>query len=445
MRRVVVIGCGTAGASAAFAARMRDRDAEIIVIGDEEQPTYSRCALPFAISGEVTSLRKCIVFDEKRFKARGIKLLKPVRAVELDTDNCRVICEERGERKVFDYDAVVLATGGNALMAEVDGVELDGNFKLRSYDDAERIMSVAKSGMRAVVNGASFIALELAEALKKRGLEVRLVVRSRPLRSFVDAQISALVERHLEGNGVVILGGAEIERIEGRRTVEAVIIGGERVETDSVFHATGTEANATLAEEAGLNIGGGGGVLTDEFMRTSVDNVYACGDCAEVKHFVTGGRVMSALGTTATRHGIAAGENAVGGRRRAAPVLNATVIRLFGLEMGSVGLTEWRAKEVGLDVFSVQTKYPSLPHYFGGGEEVLVRLVVEATGRIVGGQVVCRTAAALRIDILSCAILNKMSVDELSDSDFCYSPPCSDVWSPEAVCAKAAARRIMRS
>lgn len=443
--RVVIVGCGTAGASAAFSARMKDRNAEVILIGDEKQPTYSRCALPFVIAGEVSPPKKCIVFDERRFKAQKIELMKPAKAIEVDTDECRVVCRTEAGRKEFGYDSLVLATGGYAAVPKIDGAELSGNYRLRTYEDALRIMDVTESGMRAVVNGASFIALELAEALKLRGLDVKLVVRSRPLRSFVDAQISRVVSEHLRNNGVTIVEGAEIERIEGGEHPEAVVVGGERIPCDVVFHSTGTRPNVSLAADADIGTGETGGVKIDEFSRTDIENVYACGDCTEVEHSVSGRKVLSGLGTIAMRHGIAAGENAAGGKRRVAPVLGATVMRLFGLEIGSVGLTETQAKEAGFEVMSVQAKYPSLPHYFGGGEDVLVRLVVERkSGRMVGGQVVCRSGVALRVDMLSCAILNGMSVGEFSDADFCYSPPCSDVWLPEAVCASIAVRQMRR-
>ena len=443
--KVVVVGCGTAGASAAFSARMKDRGAEIVLIGDEEQPTYSRCALPFVIAGEVSPPERCIVFDEKQFRSQKIELVKPAKVVELDTDAGKVVCRTEAGRREFGYDSLVLATGGYATVPKIDGAELPGNYTLRTYEDALRIMEVAKSGMRAVVNGASFIALELAEALKLRGLDVMLVVRSRPLRSFVDAQISRVVGDHLRKNGITLIEGAEIERIEGRKHLESVVVGGERIPSDVVFHSTGTRPNVSLAASAGIGIGETGGVRIDEFSKTSVENVYACGDCAEVEHSVSGRRVLSALGTIAMRHGVAAGENAAGGKRPIAPVLGATVMRLFGLEIGSVGLTEVQAKDAGFDVLSAKTEYPSLPHYFGGGDDVLVRLVVERkSGRMVGGQVVCKSGAALRVNILSCAILNGMSVDEFSNADFCYSPPCSNVWLPEAVCASVAVRHLKR-
>jgi len=179
--RVVVVGCGTAGASAAFAARMLNRNASITVIGDEQQPTYSRCALPFAIA-ERLPLENIITFPEKRFARAKIELLKPAVVEEIDTQRCVVRYSFEGAKKEAPFDALIYATGGYAAVPKIDGADLDGNYVLRTYNDAARLINIAKAGMTAVVNGASFVALEVAEALKKRGLDVHLIVRSRPLR-----------------------------------------------------------------------------------------------------------------------------------------------------------------------------------------------------------------------------------------------------------------------
>ena len=239
--RVVVVGAGTAGASAAFAARMSSRDAEVIVLGDEPQPTYSRCALPFAVAGKVSPLEKVIVFGEKQFAARRIELIKPARARALETKEHALLYEFDGDEKRLEYDTLVLATGGRATPPPVDGVDLEGNLLLRTYADAERLIEAASSGTRFVVNGASFIALEAAEALKSRGADVSLVVRSRVMRSFVDEPLSRLLADHLRAAGLRVLQGASIERVEGASRVEAVVVGDE--ELRGVVKSTGDWGN----------------------------------------------------------------------------------------------------------------------------------------------------------------------------------------------------------
>ncbi|RKY17290.1 MAG: hypothetical protein DRP63_03945, partial [Planctomycetota bacterium] len=382
--RIVVVGCGTAGASAAFAARMLNRNAHITVIGDEEHPTYSRCALPFAIARRLL-LENIITFPEKRFARAKIELLKPAVVEEIDTQRCVVRYSFEGAKKEASFDALIYATGGYAAIPQIEGADLNGNYVLRTYNDAAHLMNIAEEGMTAVINGASFVALEVAEALKERGLDVHLIVRSRPLRSFLDEPLSALVRRHLESCGVVVHQGAEIERLEGVDRVSAVVIGGERIEGDFVVHGVGTRASVELARAAGLKIGETGAVWTDRKLRTSVDVVYAAGDCAEIQECVAGQRVMSGLGTVAMRHGMVAGRNAVGEEQNATPFVKATVMRLFGLEIGSVGLTEAQAKKAGFDVGTAQVKHPALPHYWMENEDVTVRLVYErGSGRVLG-------------------------------------------------------------
>lgn len=440
--RIVVVGCGTAGASAAFAARMKNRNAHITVIGDEDQTTYSRCALPFALAGRIP-LEKVVVFPEKQFSRAGIELIKPAVVCEIDTSKRRVRYRQGGSVKEVPYDTLVYATGGYVPVPQKEGIDLDGNFVLRTYDDAARLISIAKSKMRAVINGASFVALETAEALKHLNLQVHLIVRSRVLRSFLDEPLSTVVKNHLEKNGIVVHQGAEIERIEGEDRVARIVVGGERIDCDFVVHSTGTKPRIDLAKEAGFRIGETGGVWTRGNLATSFDGVYAAGDCAEVEESVAGKRVLIGLGTTAMRHGMVAGRNAAGGEEKATPTVKAAVMRLFGMEIGTVGLTETQAKAAGFNTATAQIKHPSLPHYWYENEDVTVRLVLERdSGRVLGAQVICERGAALRINMLSIVVERQMGVSDLAVADFCYSPPCADIWAPEAVCATSALRRI---
>ena len=421
---------------------MQNRKAEIILIGDEEQPTYSRCALPFALAGEV-ALENTVVFPERQFARAKIGLIKPATVEEIDTQRRLVRYRHDSGTREAPFDALVYATGGYAAVPKIEGTDLDGNFVLRTYKDAARLMGVAKAGMTAVVNGASFVALEVAEAFKKRNLNVHLIIRSRPLRSFLDEPLSALVKKYLESCGIIVHQGAEIERIVGSGKVEAVVAGGQKIECDFVVHATGTRPNIQLAKTAGLAIGKTGGVATDKHLQTSVEAVYAAGDCAEVQECVAGQRVVSGLGTTAMRHGMVAGRNAAGAELPATPTTRAAVMKLFNLQIGSVGLTQAQADTAGLDVAAAQIKHPALPHYWPHNEEVTIRLLFERrNGRIVGAQILGETAIALRVNMLSLAIQQKMTVADLAAADFCYSPPCADIWAPEAVCATTALRRL---
>jgi NADH oxidase (H2O2-forming) len=441
-RRIVVVGAGSAGASACFAARKQDRKAGIVCINAEKHPTYSRCALPFVIGGEIESFDTPTVFDFSFYKSQKIEILPETAVESVDIAQKRVKVSS-GE---FEYTAVVLATGGKAKFPKIPGVELDGVFVLRTRDDGASILEKAQPGGRALINGASFIALEVAEALERRGMEVTCIIRSRALRSMVDQQFSKMVEEKLTEKGIEVLKGSAVGAIIGDEKVAGAVVGGEEIPTDLLIMCTGTAAETDLAASMGLELGETGGIKVDDRMQTSIEGVYAAGDCVESECFIRKKPVLSGLGTIATRQGMVAGANAAGADLEAPPVLGASVMKLFDMEIGAVGLTEDFARDAGFDVVVSSLKYPTLPHYYPGGENAHVRLLADReTGRLIGGQVIVGAGAALRVNMLSLAILNGMTARELHMADFCYSPPCSDIWAAEAIAADGLERRLRRA
>lgn len=441
-RTILVIGAGSAGASACFAARKQDRKAEIVCVNAEPHATYSRCALPFVIGGEIDSFDRPTVFDFDFYKSQKIRVIPGVGVDSVDISR-RTADTSAGE---IEYSALVIATGGRARIPDIPGVEHEGTFVLRTRDDGAAILERARAGGNAVINGASFIALEAAEALKRRGMKVTCIIRSRALRSMVDQQFSKILEDKLTEKGIDVLKGAPVSAILGDEKVKAVAVDGQEIPTDIVVMCTGTAPDVRLAESMELKIGPTGGIKVSKRMETSTEGVFAAGDCVQSECEIRKCETLSGLGTVATRQGMVAGANAAGGNLQAPPVLGASVMKLFDLEVGAVGLTEDFAREAGFDVAAATLKYPTLPHYYPGGGEAQVRLLADtATGRILGGQVVVETGAAQRVNMLSIAILKGMTVSELHMADFCYSPPCSDIWAPEAIAAGSLERRLERS
>jgi NADH oxidase (H2O2-forming) len=441
-RKIVIVGAGTAGASAAFAARKQDRNCEITLLSAESVPTYSRCGLPFVIGGEIESFSKIIVFPEKSFKSQNINLRLGTTVRTLDIRNKTIRLTKAEE---ISFDSLVIATGAIASFPQISGADTLSVFVLRTVEDGSKILACAAPGRKIVINGASYIAVELAEALERKGAEVTLIIRSRPLRGMLDEPVSKMVEQVLIENGIAVIRGKEISAVLGDSRVNAVKVGGETVQADVVIMCTGVEPDVRLAKEAGLAIGEAGGIRVDERLLTSAQDIFAAGDCVEYPHAVSGKPFVSGLGTVATKQGMVAGANAAGGDCSAPPVLGAAVLKLFGVQVGSVGLTEVAAKEAGFTPVSAMTSHPSLPHYYPGAVPVTVRLIADsASNRILGGQVVapCQAGVAQRINALSVAILKSVTAQELAGADFCYSPPVSDIWAAEAVAAQALIRRI---
>ena len=438
-RKIVVIGAGSAGASACFSARKQDRKAEIICINREPYPTYSRCALPFVIGGEIDSFDTIMVFRPDFYKSQNIEIMLGTHVESADVAGKR-LKTSAGE---IDYTALVLATGGKASVPNVPGARLNGVFVLRTRDDGRSILDLAQAGKNAVINGASFIALEVAEALRRRGMNVTCAIRSRALRSMIDEPFSQLVEEKLIENGIAVMKGSPLTKVLGDKKVTGVLVGEKDVRADMVVMCTGTVPETELARSMGIDIGQTDGIKVNVRMETSAKDIFAAGDCVESQCFIRKVPMLSGLGTVATRQGMVAGANAAGGDAQAPPVLGAAVMKLFDMEIGAIGLTEDFAREAGFEVAASTIKYPSLPHYYPGGTDVHVRLLADKKScKIIGGQILVKKGAAERVNMLSAAILKGMTASELHMADFCYSPPCADIWAAEAVAAGGLVKRL---
>lgn len=443
--RIVIIGMGAAGGSAALTARRLDRNVEIIVMDRISRSTYSKCGLPFVIGGVIPSFDTLSVISRETYRKQNVTVMNNTDILGIDTAAkiVEVSTNERIDR--IDYDRLVLATGGVSSVLPIPGADLDGVFALRTAEDGEKIIEAVENARTAVINGASFIALEVAEAFLERGLDVSIVIRSRALRSMVDKSVSNVIHKHLSEIGMNVLSGTPIERINGTGRVVSVSVGNKEIPTDLVVMATGTKPAVSIAERAGLEIGETGGIKVDEYLKTSAEDVYAAGDCVESRDGITGKPILSGLGTIAARQGIVSATNALGGSEKAPLVLNAAVMKLKGLEIGSVGITEDRAAENGMEIAAQMLTYPHLPHYYPGGKGVRVRLLaLMDSGKLVGAQFTSEVPINSRINAMSIAIQKGMTVDELAMADLCYSPPCADTWDPVSVCAQTLQRKLVK-
>ncbi|MFH1421810.1 MAG: FAD-dependent oxidoreductase, partial [Planctomycetota bacterium] len=239
----------------------------------------------------------------------------------------------------------------------------------------------------------------------------------------------------------------EVAEITGNSQVAGVKVGDEVIKADIVVMGAGVRADTELAGKSGLIIGEAGGIRVDEKLMTSEKDIFAAGDCVEYPHIVSGKPQVCGLGTIAMRQGLVAGTNAAGGNTAAPPVLGATILKLFDVQIGSVGLTEAAAKEANFTPVSITSKHSSLPHYYPGGVPVTVRLIADKnTQRILGAQFLApgETGVAQRVNAMSLAIMKQMTLNEIINADFCYSPPCTDIWSAEAVAAQTLLRRLQR-
>lgn len=448
--RLVVVGGVAAGLSAASRARRLRPDIEVIVLEQGHDVSYGACSLPYYIAGVVSSRNDLFVYGADFFRnERRMDLRLGAEATAISPSARTVTCRyEDGASESIKYDALVLATGARPIVPPLPGSSIPGVFKLRSLSDGDSIKAfVEEEGPRsAVVLGAGYIGLEMAEALLVRGLDVTVIEKLPGVLSTYDPDMSEIVERELHSKGVRVLTGTSVEAFEpgdDSLSVAYVRALGQRVPTEMVVLAAGVRPRSELAAEAGLELGAAGAVRVDARQVTSEPSILAAGDCSEATHVVTGKKVWIPLGTTANRQGRIAGENAVGGSVRFPGVAGTNVTKVFDLEVAQTGLTETQASADGLSEDAVSITASSRSHAYPGGSPIRVKVVFEKrSGRLLGAQMIGEEGVSKRIDTVAAGLSAGMSVGDLASVDMGYAPPFSPVWDPVLVAASQAVKKV---
>ncbi|MEM2321035.1 MAG: FAD-dependent oxidoreductase [Candidatus Bathyarchaeia archaeon] len=444
-RRIVIIGAHAAGCDAAAAARLTDRQAEIIMFTQERHAGYSRCGLPFVIGGHIKSFEDLIVFPPAYFKMNKIDLRTETNITSIDAKAKTVSVQYKdGREGTIQYDSLIIATGARAVIPPIKGREKQGVYTLRTIEDGQRIVEALKGARSAVVVGAGLIGLEIAVAFVERGIKTTVVeLLPQVLPAMLDKDMADMVQRELEAKGIRIITGRSVDEVTGDDKVKGVMVAGEQISADMVVVATGVRGNVELAEKAGIALGETRLIKVNMRMETSVKNIYACGDCVESVHLITKRSTVSQLGTTAVRQARVAGVNAAGGYAVFPGVLGAAVTRLFDLEIGAVGLTEAFAERAGIDTVSMILSGKTKASYYPGALPITVKLTVDKeTEKVIGAQILGGEGVAPRINALSYAIMKEITLRELAKAETCYAPPLSETWDPITLTAQALIRKI---
>ncbi len=440
--RAVAIGGVTGGTSALAKAKRENPDLEAVIYEKGSHVSYGACGLPYVISGEIPSLEALVVRTPEAFKKSGIEVYTRHEVLEVDYENRTLKVLDHREGRVFTdrFDHLVLATGARPLIPPIPGVEQEGVYTLRSLEDGERILEALKKGARrAVILGAGYIGLEMAEAFRKRGLEVTLVEQApRPLPQG-EPEVSEIVKRELERHGVEVWTGTRalalrgMGRVEGVETTEGFIPG------DLVLLAVGIRPNTLLAQSFGVALGPTGAIATDQRMRTNLPRVYAAGDVAESHHLLLGRPTWLPLGDVANKHGRTAGSAIAGREARFKGVVGTSIFKVFDLGVGMTGLSLEAALKEGSQAKKVFIQARDRAHYYPGGGPLWIGLVYEeASGRLLGGSVVGPETSAKRVDVLAALLHQRGTVEDLEGLDLAYAPPFSPVWDPLLIAAQQA-------
>ncbi|MFC9609628.1 FAD-dependent oxidoreductase [Streptomyces sp. NPDC056938] len=452
--RLVVIGGDAAGMSAASQARrMRDPDElEIVAFERGHFSSYSACGIPYWVGGEVAGPDELIARTPEEHRERSIDLRMRTEVTELDVEGGRVRSRalDTGTEAWTSYDKLVIATGARPVRPRIPGIDAPGVHGVQTLDDGQALLDSLAStqGRRAVVVGAGYIGVEMAEALIRRGYEVTVVNRGPEPMSTLDPDMGRLVHESMTGLAITMVDDAEVTKIltgdDGR--ARAVATTSDEYPADVVVLGIGVRPETSLARSAGLPLGEHDGLLTDLAMRVrGHENIWAGGDCVEVLDLVSGRERHIALGTHANKHGQVIGTNAGGGYATFPGVVGTAVSKVCDLEIARTGLREKDARRAGLQYVSATIESTSRAGYYPGAAPMTVKMIAERrTGRLLGVQIVGREGAAKRVDIAAVALTAGMTVDQMTALDLGYAPPFSPVWDPILVAARKSSAAVRR-
>lgn len=442
--KLVVIGGDAAGMSAASKVRREHPDREIVVFERGRHTSYAACGMPYFIAGQVESSDRLIARRPEVFREKqniDVRTLHEVLAI--DTEQRRVQVRDLEQESTFweDWDHLLIATGASPIVPDLPNIDAEGIFSLSTLQSGIEVFEYVESRSpgKAVVVGGGYIGIEMAEALLERGLEVALIDMAPEVMVSMDADIAESISQAMRDAGVSVFLREKLERFEtnSNGTLRAVVTDRQTLEADLVILGIGVRPNSELAEAAGIELGANGAIKVNKRLETSVPRVWAAGDCAESFHLVKDRQVFIALGTVANKHGLVAGINISGGTMEFPGVLGTAITRFQDLEISRTGLSEKEAEEIGIPFRARTIDALTRSHYFPGSAKVKVKLLAEeATGRLLGGQIVGGKGAAKRIDTIAAAITARLTAEQLVYMDLSYAPPFSPVWDPVQTAAR---------
>ncbi|RLF91857.1 CoA-disulfide reductase [Thermococci archaeon] len=436
MKRVIIIGGGAAGMSAASRVKRLKPEWEVKVFEATKWVSHAPCGIPYVVEG-ISSTEKLMHYPPEVFiKKRGIDLHLNAEVIEVDQGYVRV--REKDGEKSYEWDYLVFANGASPKVPPVEGVDLPGVFTADLPPDAVAIKEYMERHevKDVVIVGGGYIGVEMAEAFVVQGKNVTLIERgNRILKRSFDKEVTDILEEKMRQHVDLRLQEVIME-IEGKDRVEKVITDAGEYKADIVILATGIKPNIELAKQLGVRIGETGAIWTNEKMQTSIENVYAAGDVAETKHVITGRRVWTPLAPAGNKMGYVAGSNIAGKEIHFPGVLGTSVTKFMDVEIGKTGLTEQEAIKEGYDVRTAFIKASTRPHYYPGARPIWLKGIVDnETNRLLGVQAVGAEILP-RIDTAAAMLMAGFTTKDTFFTDLAYAPPFAPVWDPLVVLAR---------
>lgn len=435
--KIVVIGGVAAGTKAAAKIKREDRSAQVEVYTKSRDISYAGCGLPYYVGGGIESREELIVNTPAKFSAlTGVSVFNGQEAVSVDakskTVQFRSVAD--GSQKDVSYDKLIIATGASPIVPKIDGTALNGVFTVRTPDDAIAVRDyIEKNNCRkAVVAGAGFIGMEMAENLMSRGLAVTVIdMTSQILPNVLDPEMAGFAAKHLRKKGMKIMTGTSLLSIKGNDKAEAAVTSGGGLAAEVVILSIGIRPATAFLDGSGIELINGA-VAVDEYQRTNIEDIYAAGDCAVVKNLITGNRQWSAMGSTANITGRCLAKTVTGTQTPYAGCLGTGVAMLADdLNAGRTGLSEEQAKAAGFDAISVVCVTDDKAHYYPDSDTFTTKLIADrSTGKLLGMQVIGAGAVDKMTDIAAVGISAGLALNDFDTMDLAYAPPFSTAIHP---------------
>ena len=426
MEKIVIIGGVAAGATAAAKVRRISPTAQITMLEAGPDISFANCGLPYYIGGDIKSRSKLILQSPESFKEQydvEVHINTSVLSIDRHAHLVKTTNSQSGEQKTFEYTKLILAQGGRPIKPTISGTEQEHVFTLWTLEDMDKISQhlEEKKPKNAVVVGGGFIGLEMVEALVKHGLKVNVVEMMPHVMGIMEAETAGFIENEMLSYGVGIHTGAGVTEI-GSRSVK--LDNGKVLDADMVLLSIGVRPTLQLAKDAGLEIGEAGGLLVNALLQTSDPDIFAAGDMIEIEHRVNGKKVRIPLAGPANRQGRIAAENALGGNHSYKGAIGTSVVRVFEAVAGITGFSLKQARAAGIDADAVVVHKEHHTSYYPGAETVTTMLVYDRNTRIIlGGQTAGYKGADKRLDVMATATAARLTISDLADIDFAYSPP----------------------
>lgn len=433
--RYVIIGGDAAGMSAAMQIVRNEENAEVVTLERGDIYSYGQCGLPYTVSSLIPSTDKLIARTVETFRDKyGIDAKINHDVTRVDTTNKAVYGTntESGESFEYSYDKLLLATGASPVVPNIKGVNLPGVYTLKTIPDALQIMGNLSRGIEQVtIVGGGYIGLEMAEAFRLLGKQVRIIEHGDHLAKIFDSDMASLIHEEADKHGISVYTNEKVEILEGEEWIECVKTDKASYPSDLVLISTGIRPNTKLIEGTGITSGIKGAIRVNRYMETNVHDVYAAGDCAEQFHIVKERDDYIPLGTTANKQGRIAGLNMIGLPRTFKGVIGTSIIKFMDLTLGRTGISEKEAQALNFPYDTVRIESTDVAGYYPDNKQLYVKLIFRKDDeRLLGGQLIGKNGVDKRIDVLAVALFYGMRLHQLEDLDLGYAPPYNSTWDP---------------